>query len=92
MRELQTFIFTVTKLPRYVAITIIIIGCPVNPINDYGHGLEFLDKLVQERNAKRLITDHYLKLQSDFSIGSLSFVLINRRNQYIDNNISPTTV
>ena len=51
MRELQTCSFTVTKLPRYVAITIIIIGCPVNPVNDYGHGREFLDKLVQVRNA-----------------------------------------
>ena len=44
MRELQTFSFTVKKLPRYVTITIVIIGCPVN---DYGYGREFLDKLVQ---------------------------------------------
>ena len=56
MRELQTFSFTCIKLPRYVTITIIIMGCPVNLVNDYGHGPEFLDELVQERNAKRLIT------------------------------------
>ena len=58
MWELQNFSFTGTKLPQYVSITINIIGCPVNPVNDYGHGREFLDKLVQVRNAKRLITDH----------------------------------
>ena len=58
MWELQNFSFTSTKLPRSVSITIIIIGCPVNPVNDYGHGREFLDKLVQVRSAKRLITDH----------------------------------
>ena len=58
MRELQTFSFTGTKLLQYVTTTIIIIGCPVNPMNDYGNGREFLDKLVQVRNAKRLITDH----------------------------------
>ena len=42
MRELhlQTLCFTGTKLPRYVTITIIITGYP---INDYGHGREFLD-------------------------------------------------
>ena len=57
MRELQTFSFTGTK-PRYITITIIITGCRVNPVNDYGHGREFLDELVQVRNAKRLITDH----------------------------------
>ena len=61
MRELQTFSFTGTKLPRCVTITIIIIGRPVNPVNDYGQGREFLDELVQVRSAKRLITDHYLK-------------------------------
>ena len=54
MRELQTFSFTGTKLPRYVTITIIIKRCPVNPVNDYGHGREFLDELVQVRNIKRL--------------------------------------
>ena len=54
MRELQTFSFTSTKLPWYVTVTIIIIGCPVNPINDYGHGRKYLDKLVQVRNTKRL--------------------------------------
>ena len=59
MREVQNFSFTGTKLPRYVNITIIIIGCPVN---DYGHGPEFLDELVQVRNAKRPIIDHYLQL------------------------------
>ena len=58
MRESQTFSFTGTKLPWYVTITIIIIGCPVSPDNDYGHDREFLDKLVQVRNAKWLITDH----------------------------------
>ena len=58
MRELQNFSFPVTKLPRYVTITIIIMGCPNNPVNDYGHGREFLAKSVQVRNAKRLITDH----------------------------------
>ena len=47
MRELQTFSFTGTKLPRYLTITIIVIGCPVDPVNDYGQGREFLDKLVQ---------------------------------------------
>ena len=47
MRELQSFSFTGTKLPRYVTITIIIIGCPVNPVNVYGHVREFLDELVQ---------------------------------------------
>ena len=52
MRKLQTFSFTGTKLPRYVTITIIIIGCPVIPVNDYGHGREFLDELVQVQNAK----------------------------------------
>ena len=46
MRELQTFSFTGTKLPQYVTITIIIIGCPINPVNDYGHGRGFLDELV----------------------------------------------
>ena len=58
MRELQTFSFTGTKLPRYVTITMIVIGCPVDPVNDYGQGREFLDKLVQVRNAKRLTTNH----------------------------------
>ena len=43
MRELQTVSFTGTKLPRYVTITIIITGSPVNPVNDYGHGREFQD-------------------------------------------------
>ena len=47
MRELQTFSFTGTKLLRYVTITIMIIGCPVNPVHDYGIGRDFLDKLVQ---------------------------------------------
>ena len=46
MRELQTFSFTGTKLSRYVPITIVIIGCPVNPADDYGHGGECLDELV----------------------------------------------
>ena len=58
MRELQTFSFIGTKLPRYVTMTIIIIGCPVNPVNDYQHSREFLDELVQARNANRPITDH----------------------------------
>ena len=58
MRVLQTFSSTGTKLLWYVTITIIIIGCLINPVNDYGNGREFLDKLVQVRNTKRLITDH----------------------------------
>ena len=44
MKELQTFSFTGTKLQRYVTITIIIIECPFNPVNDYGYGREFLDE------------------------------------------------
>ena len=51
MRKLQTFSFHGTELPRYVTITIIIIGCPINPVNDYGQGREILDKLVQVKNA-----------------------------------------
>ena len=58
MRELQTFSFTGTKLPPYVTITTIITGSPVNHVNDYGNGREFLDELVQVRNEKQLITDH----------------------------------
>ena len=54
MRELQTFSFTGTKLPFNATVTIIIRGCPVAPVNAYGHGQEFLDELV----TKRLITDH----------------------------------
>ena len=57
MRESQTFSFTGTKLPRYVTITTII-TCIGSPVNDYGHGREFLDELVQVRNEKWLITDH----------------------------------
>ena len=58
MRELKNSSFTGTKPSQHVTITIIIIGCPVNPVNDYGHSPEFLDELVQVVNAERLITDH----------------------------------
>ena len=37
MRELQTFSFTGTNLPPYATVTILIIGCTVNPVNDYRH-------------------------------------------------------
>ena len=54
MRELQTFSFISTKLPGYVTITIIIVRCPINPVNNYGYGRKCLDELVQVRNAKWL--------------------------------------
>ena len=50
----QTFNLTRAKPLWYVTITKITLGCPFNPVNDFGYGRKYLRKLVQVRNAIQL--------------------------------------
>ena len=74
-----------------MSLSLSLLGYAVNPVNDYGHGRKFLDKLVRHEKQS---ADHrpLIKTRSDFSIGSHSYVLIYGRNKNIiyRNNISPS--
>ena len=63
------------RYPMTAVVTVVFTSCPTR-----GGQQRNQFKIGHAQNAKRLIADHQLKLRSDFSIGSLSFVLINRRN------------